>query len=89
MPDPTAPLFSVMFRSELQFNLTRLPPIRSETGAGELILFPIIREVWREYHTDLNLFSHDSLTFDTDLTGYPEFANSPSSDRPIRRPGRP
>jgi hypothetical protein len=72
-PDPTAPVFSAHFRSELQFNLTRLPPARSESGAGEIILFPIIREVWRDYHTDLSLFTHESLTFDTDLTGYPDY----------------
>jgi hypothetical protein len=72
-PDPTAPLFSAAFRAELQFNLTHLPPIRSETGAGEQILFPIIREVWRDYHTELNLFSHELLTFDADLMDYPDY----------------
>src|SRR5581483_8858078 len=71
--DPTAPPFSAAFRSELHFNLTRLPPIRSETGAGEQILFPIIREVWRDYHTNLNLFSHELLSYDADLTGYPDY----------------
>jgi hypothetical protein len=72
-PDPTAPLFTAAFRAELHFNLTRLPPIRSETGAGEQLLFPIVREVWREYHTDLNLFSHNALTYDADLSGYPDY----------------
>ncbi|MBY0460307.1 MAG: hypothetical protein K2V38_23570 [Gemmataceae bacterium] len=72
-PDHTAPLFSATFQSELHFNLTRLPPIRSEIGAGEQVLFPILREVWREYHTDLNLFSHELLSFDADLTGYPDY----------------
>jgi hypothetical protein len=72
-PDATAPPFSATFRAELHFNLTRLPPIRSESGAGEQIRFPILREVWRDYHTDLNLFSHELLSYDTDLTGYPDY----------------
>jgi hypothetical protein len=72
-PIPDAPPFGDYFRAELQFNLTRLPPARSESGAGEQILFPILREVWREYHTHLNLFSHESLTYDADLTGYPDY----------------
>ena len=71
--DPTVPPFSAAFRAELQFNLTRLPPIRSEIGASEQLLFPILREVWREYHTDLNLFSHELLVYDGDLTGYPDY----------------
>lgn len=73
VPDPAAPTFSPHFQAELQFNLTRLPPARSESGAGEIILFPIIREVWREYHTVLSLFSHECLSFDADLTGYPDY----------------
>jgi hypothetical protein len=72
-PATDAPPFSDYFRSELRFNLTQMPPVRSEIGAGEQILFPILREVWREYRAQLNLFSHELLTFDADLTGYPDY----------------
>jgi hypothetical protein len=72
-PDPAGPTFGTHFRAELEFNLTQLPPARSESGAGESMIFPIVREVWREYHTDLSLFSHECLTFDNDLTGYPDY----------------
>lgn len=72
-PTPDAPPFGDYFRAELHFNLTRLPPARSESGAGEQILFPIIREVWREYHGHLSLFNHEGLTFDADLTGFPNY----------------
>ena len=68
-----APPFSDYFRSELAFNQKALPPARSESGAGEQLLFPIIREVWRVYHDYLSLFSHESLTFDSDLTGFPDY----------------
>ena len=72
-PDPTAPLFGEYFREELAFNLRMLPIGRSEIGAGEALLFPILREVWKPYSKELALFSHEGLTFDDDLTGTPDY----------------
>ena len=68
-PDPTAPSFDERFRAELAFNLRKLPIGRSEIGAGEVLLFPILREVWKPYSDDLALFTHEELSFDNDLTG--------------------
>ncbi len=72
-PDPTAPLASDHFREELAFNLRMLPVGRSETGTGEVLLFPILREVWKPYAKELALFTHEGLTFDDDLTGTPDY----------------
>lgn len=72
-PDPTAPLFDDHFRGELAFNLRKLPIGRSEIGAGEVLLFPILREVWKPYADDLALFTHEGLTYDDDLTGTPDY----------------
>jgi len=72
-PDPTAPLFGEYFREELAFNLRMLPIGRSEIGAGEALLFPILREVWKPYSKELALFYHEGLTFDDDLTGTPDY----------------
>lgn len=72
-PDPTAPPFSDHFREELAFNLRKLPIGRSENGAGEVLLFPILREVWKPYSDELALFTHEGLTFDDDLTGTPDY----------------
>ena len=72
-PDLTAPLFGDYFREELAFNLRMLPIGRSEVGAGEVLLFPILREVWKPYSKDLALFTHEGLTFDDDLTGIPDY----------------
>ncbi len=71
--DPSAPLFSQQFRDELAFNQQMLPIGRSEIGAGEVLLFPILREVWKPYWKDLALFTHESLTYDDDLTGTPDY----------------
>jgi hypothetical protein len=72
-PDLTAPLFSDYFRAELAFNLRMLPIGRSEIGAGEVLLFPILREVWKPYSKELALFTHEGLTFDDDLNGTPDY----------------
>jgi hypothetical protein len=72
-PDPTAPPFGDYFREELAFNLRKLPIGRSEVGAGEVLLFPILREVWKPYSDELALFTHEGLTFDDDLTGVPDY----------------
>jgi len=80
VPDKTAPLFSATFLAELDINLRDLPPARSETGAGEVILFPILREVWKEYRSILSLFTHESLEFDSDLCGYPDYFICPRSE---------
>jgi hypothetical protein len=72
-PDATAPLFSQSFRDELEFNLRMLPVGRSETGTGEVLLFPILREVWKPYVKELALFTREGLSFDDDLTGTPDY----------------
>lgn len=72
-PDPTAPVFDDHFRRELAFNLRKMPVGRSEIGSGEILLFPILREVWKPYSDELAFFSHEGLTYDDDLTGTPDY----------------
>ena len=72
-PDPTAPPPGDAFRAELEFNMRMLPVGRSETGTGEVLLFPILREVWKPYAKELALFTHEGLSFDDDLTGTPDY----------------
>lgn len=72
-PDIAAPAFDERFLEDLKFNLRMLPIGRSEIGSGEILLFPILREVWKYYSQDLALFSHEVLAFDDDLTGIPDY----------------
>jgi hypothetical protein len=72
-PAPDAPRFSEAFRAELDFTYRELPVGRSEIGSGELILFPILKEVWRVYVPHLSLFTHEPLDYDDDLTGTPDY----------------
>ena len=68
-----APPFSEYFLNELAFNLQEFRVDRSEVSSGELVLFPIIREVWKPYRFELSLFSHEPLEFDADLSGVPDY----------------
>lgn len=72
-PAADAPPFNDYFRGELDFNLRKLPIGRSEIGAGEVLLFPILREVWKPYVDQLALFTHEPLAFDDDLCGVPDY----------------
>lgn len=72
-PAADAPPFSAAFRAELDFTTRELPVGRSEIGSGELILFPILKEVWRVYIPHLSLFTHEPLEYDADLTGVPDY----------------
>ncbi len=75
-----APTFSDYFRAELDFSLWRLPVGRSREGGGEIILFPLLREVWKTYVGELSLFTHERLSFDNDLTGVPDYFVCPISE---------
>jgi hypothetical protein len=57
----------------MEFNLYRLPHERSKIARGEIFLFPLLREVWKEYADDLSLFSHEPFAFDDDLCGVPDY----------------
>jgi hypothetical protein len=72
-PAADAPPFDDYFRGELDLTLREFPLNRSETGCGELVLFPLLREVWKTYRTALTLFTHEPLTGPGDLTGVPDY----------------
>jgi len=70
---PDAPLFGEYFLNELAFNLREFPLDHSETGAGEILIFPVLREVWKSYRPELSFFTHEPLEFDDDLCGVPDY----------------
>ena len=73
-PSADAPPFPDYFLTELDLSLNYLTPGRSsEIGCGEILLFPILREVWKTYREELSLFTHERLEFDADLCGTPDY----------------
>jgi hypothetical protein len=74
VPAIDAPPFGDYFRAEIDLSLNYLNPGRSsEVGCGEILLFPILREVWKTYREELSLFTHEALEFDDDLSGVPDY----------------
>lgn len=68
-----APPFGDYFVPELTFNLREFPLNHSEIGAGELLIFPLLREVWKTYRPDVSFFTHEPLEYDGDLCGVPDY----------------
>ena len=64
---------SLHLREELAFSMESRAYDRSETGACETLIFPLLREVWRPYHRDLSLWSHEPIVYDDDLCGVPDY----------------
>ncbi len=60
-------------RAELQFNLTELVVDSSEYALCENLIYPILREIWKAYKTDLMLWSHHPLESDDELSGVPDY----------------
>lgn len=74
VPAADAPPFDDYFLREINLSLHYLNPGRSsEIRSGEILLFPILREVWKTYRENLSLFTHEELEYDDDLRGHPDY----------------
>lgn len=58
---------------EMKYTIKHLPYKISEAAIGEMIIFPILKEVWRKYDSKLTLWSHKSISFGKDLSGIPDY----------------
>ncbi|MFN0202772.1 MAG: hypothetical protein ACKVTZ_14710 [Bacteroidia bacterium] len=59
--------------SDLDFNITQLPYNVSEASLCEMIIFPILKEVWKRFTSKLLLWSHKSIGKDADMAGIPDY----------------
>ena len=60
-------------RDDMTFSMRAIPFDRSEAGACEVLIFPLLREVWKPYRDALTLWSHEPIAFDEDLCGVPDY----------------
>lgn len=51
------------FRSELKYNLREFTFENSEHAICEIIIFPLLREVYKSYRDLFTLWSHKSITY--------------------------
>jgi len=68
------------FIEELDFNLDNIDVFTSEASRCENVIYPIIREVYKNYVDRYTLWSHKSISIDDKLTGTPDYLISTKSE---------
>lgn len=58
-------------QEEIIFNLETYKS--NEYLAAENLVTPVLRTVWKPYYKKLNYWSHQTIKYDDDLTGIPDF----------------
>ena len=64
---------SDILREELAFAENHVAYSRSETALRENLIYPILKDVWKSYLQELMLWSHETLRYDADLSGIPDY----------------
>jgi hypothetical protein len=73
-------LVSELFKQEFDFNMKNMDIFASEAARCEIIIFPILREVYKSYSKKIALWVQKSLSYDTELTGIPDYLVSRKSE---------
>lgn len=68
-----------LFLNEFDFNLTVMDAFSSEAARCELVIFPVIREVYKRYSTKAALWIQKSFVVDGKLNGTPDYMLSRKS----------
>ena len=61
------------FRQDLQLMMDDAVVDNSEYAICENLIYPILKEVWKQYRSNFILWSHEFLNCDTQLSGFPEY----------------
>ncbi len=67
------------FRDKLSLYLSEFSFRESESAVCEMVIFPILAEVYLEHRQKFVLWSHKTLTYDHRLTGIPDYILSKRS----------
>ena len=61
------------FKSELDLLFTDGVIDNSESAICENLIYHVLKEVWKFYRSKLTLWSHQTLIYDEDLSGVPDY----------------
>ncbi|MEG4959015.1 MULTISPECIES: hypothetical protein [unclassified Microcoleus] len=61
------------FREDLEIVMQDGAADCSEYAICENLIYPVLKEVWKQYRQKFILWSHKSLTYDENLSGFPEY----------------
>ncbi len=71
---------SETFIAEFEFNQQNLDIFSSEAARCEIIIFPILREVYKHYYQKTSLWIQKSISYDEKLNGTPDYIVSKKSE---------
>lgn len=66
-------LVSPYLEEEIEFNTTKLPYNISEASICEMVIFPVLKAVWKHFEKNLLLWSHKSIGKESDMSGIPDY----------------
>lgn len=66
-------IISDYFRDDLHLMMREGVVDNSEFAICENLIYPVLKEVWKQYRQHFILWSHQALTFDNKLSGFPEY----------------
>jgi hypothetical protein len=69
-----------LFLLEFDFNLRFMDAFSSEAARCELVIFPILREIYKNYHQKTALWVQKPFGFDSKLSGTPDYMLSKKSE---------
>lgn len=75
-PPPAPVQLSHEFQSELALTMRELPFESSDSAVREMLIYPLLREVWKPFCKVLTLWSHQPIVYDEDLSGTPDYVVS-------------
>jgi hypothetical protein len=70
---------SAAFCQELHFTLENLDVFTSEAARSEAVIFPILREIYKDFHQHYALWIQKALRYDEHLYGTPDYLLSKRS----------
>jgi hypothetical protein len=70
---PAIQCASPRLAEEIDFSLREIAVYSSEAAICENLLYPTLREVWREFTLTLALWSHQTVRYDDVLSGIPDY----------------
>lgn len=62
-----------ILKQELEFTFNNVPYNVSETAICENLIFPILKQAWKNYADVLSLWSQVPLNYDKELSGIPDY----------------
>jgi hypothetical protein len=86
---PTSMTPSVLFLDELRFNIENIDVYSSEGARTELIISPILREIYKKYVETLAFWVQKPLNADLTLAGVPDYIFGTKSPLGIKVLGTP